>query len=102
MKRVVWLAALVVAGCAHSPDRYIEPYGKDTYRVDDGEGLHYANRFCAAKGAVMQPLAQGTAWADRDVLVFKCVSPAAAQTPNVRLEDGHVTLNDEPNSTATP
>ena len=95
MKRFICLAAVVIVGCAHNPDRLIEPFGKNTYRVDDGDGIRHANRFCAAKGEVMQPLVQGTAWLDRDVLVFSCVSPGDARVPNVLVEDGHVTLNDQ-------
>jgi hypothetical protein len=96
MRRIICLAVVVITGCAHNPDRLIEPFGKNTYRVDDGDGVHYANHFCAAKGEVMQPLVQGTAWLDRDVLVFECVSPEAARVPKLLVEDGHVTLNDQP------
>jgi hypothetical protein len=79
-------AALVA--CAHNPEKYVEPFGKNTYRCDDGECPHFANQYCAARGKVMQPLQNGGAngmdqWNDRNVLVFQCVDASEQQAPEI-------------------
>jgi len=84
----VLVIAAALAACVHNPEKYVEPYGKDTYRCDDGECPHFANQYCAKRGKVMQPMQNGGAdgfnqWTDRNVLVFQCVSAPEQQPPGV-------------------
>jgi hypothetical protein len=88
MRFVLLTIAVALAACVHNPEKYVEPFGKDTYRCDDGECPHFANQYCAARGRVMQPLQSGGAngmeqWNDRNVLVFRCVEASEQRAPEV-------------------
>ena len=86
MRLALLATVAVLAACVHNPEKYVEPYGKDTYRCDDGECPHFANQYCAARHKAMQPLQQGgkdglEAWQNSNVLLFKCVEDAASEEP---------------------
>ena len=73
-------AATLVAGC-HSLNHYVQPYGKDTYRIDDGDAVSIANRYCARSGKTMQPV--GSGWVDHDSFTFTCVARDELTSPVV-------------------
>ena len=75
-------AATLVAGC-HSLDHYVQPYGKDTYRIDDGDAVSIANRYCTRSGKAMQPVGGG--WdREHDSFTFTCVPRDELTSPVVQ------------------
>lgn len=104
MKRMLILAAAVVAGCASTSA--VAPYGKDSYilSVADGMGTRSssdlkvqaaldANAYCAKMGKVMSvrnSTEQGSHWltATSSGLVFSCLDESDVENkrPNLRKE----------------
>ena len=82
MKKLLAVAALALAGC-HSLDHYVQPFGKDLYRIDDGDAVSIANKYCARAHLSMQPVEQGGGWTDRNVFEFRCVPTEALQASDV-------------------
>ena len=75
-------AATLVSGC-HSLNHYVQPYGKDTYRIDDGDAVSIANRYCARSGKVMQPIDGGWVNRDHDSFTFTCAPRDELTSPVV-------------------
>jgi hypothetical protein len=83
MKSITLAAlALALVGC-HSLDHYVQPFGKGMYRIDDGDAVAIANKYCARSGLAMQPAEQGGGWTDRNVFEFRCVAKDALTASDV-------------------
>ena len=75
-------AATLLAGC-HTLNHYVQPYGKDTYRIDDGDAVSIANHYCARSKKAMQPVGGGWTNQDHDSFMFTCVPRDELTSPVV-------------------
>ena len=83
MKMLLAISTLALLVGCHSLDHYVQPFGQGVYRIDDGDAVSIANRYCARDGLAMQPLEQGGGWTDRNVFEFRCVAKDALQASAV-------------------
>lgn len=75
-------AATLAAGC-HSLNHYVQPYGENTYRIDDGDAVSIGIRYCARSGKAMQPVGDG--WdREHELYTFTCVPRDKVPSPVVQ------------------
>jgi hypothetical protein len=80
--RIVLLMLTAALAACHGLDHYVVPYGQNTYRCDDAECPKFANKYCAARGKVVQPV-QANDRRNDDAMIFQCVDSSAQHSPEV-------------------
>jgi len=82
--RIVLLMLTAALAACHGLDHYVVPYGQNTYRCDDSECPRFANKYCAARGKVVQiQQANGMDRRNDDAMIFQCVEPTGQHSPEV-------------------